>query len=35
VRLHVHVPPGSEAVAAALRTLDEAYPDDVRAHVEI
>jgi molecular chaperone DnaJ len=35
VRLLVHVPPGSEAVAAALRTLDEAYPNDVRAHVEI
>jgi DnaJ-class molecular chaperone len=35
VRLLVHVPPASEAVAAALRTLDEAYPGDVRAHVEI
>jgi len=35
VRVLVHVPPGSEAIAVALRTLDEAYTDDVRAHVQI
>jgi len=35
VRVLVHVPPGSEAIEAALRTLDEAYTGDVRADVEI